>query len=166
MEISSEFSLFFKILLIALVMIFTYLLSLLILTQLYARPVTVHDMMMRYMMGYYDTSSLVINIASLLAALFAGIMAVYFIGIRSREKEEKAANLPLSEDEKRVLDEIKKAGEITQDSLRFRLGWSKAKLSRILTILDKRNLIQRERIGKTYNIFIPNRRRTKSEEVD
>jgi uncharacterized membrane protein len=60
----------------------------------------------------------------------------------------------LSDDEKAVLDEIRRAGEITQDSLRFRLEWSKAKLSRIVTNLDKLNLIQRERFGKTYKVFL------------
>jgi len=64
----------------------------------------------------------------------------------------------LSDDEKAVLDEIRRAGEITQDSLRFRLEWSKAKLSRILTNLDKMNLIQRERVGKTYNVFLAGKR--------
>jgi uncharacterized membrane protein len=64
----------------------------------------------------------------------------------------------LSPDEKAVLDEVRRAGEITQDSLRFRLEWSKAKLSRILTNLDKLNLIQRERVGKTYNVFLTNER--------
>jgi len=65
----------------------------------------------------------------------------------------------LSDDEKAVVDEIRRAGEITQDSLRFRLDWSKAKLSRILTNLDKMNLIQRERVGKTYNVFLTEERK-------
>lgn len=65
----------------------------------------------------------------------------------------------LSEDEKAIIDEIRRVGEITQDSLRFRLGWSKAKVSRILTNLDKMNLIQRERIGKTYNVFLTEKRK-------
>ena len=56
--------------------------------------------------------------------------------------------------EKKILDEVKRAGEITQDSLRFRLNWSKAKISTILTNLDKINLIQRERQGKTYKVFL------------
>lgn len=45
-------------------------------------------------------------------------------------------------------------GRITQDSLRFRLGWSKAKVSRILTNLDRKNIVQRERTGKTYAVFL------------
>jgi uncharacterized membrane protein len=69
----------------------------------------------------------------------------------------------LSADEQAVFQEIQRTGEITQDSLRFRLEWSKAKLSRILTRLDKMNLVQRERVGKTYNVFIT--RRTDDEAV-
>jgi uncharacterized membrane protein len=65
----------------------------------------------------------------------------------------------LSDDERAVLDEIGRAGEITQDSLRFRLEWSKSKLSRILTNMDKLNLIQRERVGKTYTVFLTGKRR-------
>jgi len=65
----------------------------------------------------------------------------------------------LSDDEKAIVDEIRRAGTITQDSLRFRLGWSKAKVSRILTSLDKMNLIQRERVGKTYNVFLTEKKK-------
>lgn len=72
----------------------------------------------------------------------------------SKEKEFSILKKALSNDEKLVLEEIKKAGEITQDSLKFRLNWSKAKLSAILSNLDRLNLIQRERQGKTYKVFI------------
>jgi uncharacterized membrane protein len=60
----------------------------------------------------------------------------------------------ISPDEKKILEEIERAGEITQDSLRFRLDWSKAKVSALLLQLDRMNLVQRERQGKTYNVFI------------
>ncbi len=60
----------------------------------------------------------------------------------------------LSEDEKKILTEIEKEKEITQDSLRFRLEWSKAKVSTILTHLDKMGIIQRRREGKTYIVFL------------
>lgn len=63
----------------------------------------------------------------------------------------------LSEDEKKILEEVRKSKEITQDSLRFRLGWSKAKLSALLTGLDRRGIIQRERIGKTYKVRLERR---------
>ncbi len=60
----------------------------------------------------------------------------------------------LSADEKKILEEVERAGEITQDSLRFRLNWSKAKVSALLLQLDRMNLVQRERQGKTYNVFL------------
>lgn len=60
----------------------------------------------------------------------------------------------LSPDAKAALKEVKRSGSLTQDSLRLRLGWSKAKTSTILTNLDKLNLIQRERMGKTYRVFL------------
>ncbi len=78
----------------------------------------------------------------------------------SEVEELKIIKKALSEDEKAVIDEITRAGEVTQDSLRFRLDWSKAKLSRILTNLDKMNIIQRERVGKTYNVFMSGKKRS------
>lgn len=68
--------------------------------------------------------------------------------------EIKAMKKVLSADERKLLEEVEKAGEITQDSLRFRLNWSKAKVSAILNNLDRLNLVQRERVGKTYNVFV------------
>jgi len=71
-----------------------------------------------------------------------------------QERNLKVIKTVLSPDEKKILTEIEKAGEITQDSLRFRLDWSKAKVSALLLQLDRMNLIQRERQGKTYNVFL------------
>lgn len=75
---------------------------------------------------------------------------------KQQNTEEKFELLfkALSADEKSVLEEIKKSGEITQDSLRLRLNWSKAKMSTILTNLDKTSLIQKERVGKTYKVYL------------
>ena len=102
-----------------------------------------------------DTFELIRLLASLIFAAGLGFFAsLYLFGLQSKDKEYSIMRKVLSEDEKAILDEIKKAGEITQDSLRFRLNWSKAKVSTILTNLDKRGLIQRERIGKTYNVYL------------
>ena len=68
----------------------------------------------------------------------------------------------LSTDEKRILEEVEKESEITQDSLRFRLEWSKAKVSTIASNLDRMGLIQRRREGKTYIVFLPKTSRKKS----
>ncbi len=71
-----------------------------------------------------------------------------------RQKALVVIQRGLSSDAKAALKEIQRTGSITQDSLRLRLGWSKAKTSTILTNLDKLNLIQRERMGKTYRVVL------------
>jgi len=69
-----------------------------------------------------------------------------------QEQELKILKKALTKEEKKALAEVEKTGEITQDSLRFRLGWSKAKTSAIISNLDRMGVVQRERQGKTYMI--------------
>ncbi len=117
------------------------------------------------MMNNYQQDYTVPILLSLVVALMVGV--IVSLWLKPTAKTEAPAPAPvakvdeleiikraLSEDEKLVVGEIRRAGEITQDSLRFRLEWSKAKLSRILTNLDKLNIIQRERVGKTYKVFL------------
>lgn len=109
------------------------------------------------MMAYAGYSSFLLNFLSLLIALSAGLAVYLFLSRKEESSERKQMNIIkrlLSDDEQRVLEEVERAGEITQDSLRFRLNWSKAKLSAILTNLDKSDLIQRKREGKTYRVCL------------
>ncbi len=149
-----------KIVLVIIIAIIVYFLLFLITSLLLIPKQTPMMQMMGEAMGtnimnFSTTNSIIINIFSLIFAAGAGFFAsLYLFGLQSKDKEYSIMRKALSEDEKAILDEIKKAGEITQDSLRFRLNWSKAKASTILTNLDKRNLIQRERIGKTYKVYL------------
>ena len=101
---------------------------------------------------------ILVGAVAYLAVLSAFLFSLYLL--KSEEKktggksELAILKKALSEDEKNIVEEIEKAKEITQDSLRFRLGWSKAKVSTILTNLDKMGLVQRERIGKTYKVYL------------
>ena len=117
----------------------------------FTRPASMMDMMNQAILGRTDT------IISLIIALVIGIILSYYL-FRTEPKDRELSIIKkvLSDDEKKILDEIKKAGKITQDSLRFRLGWSKAKISTILTNLDKKEIVQRQRTGKTYNIYLQN----------
>ena len=106
-------------------------------------------------MNFSTTSSATMNLVSLIVAVIVAVITSFYLFKHDiKDGEYNILRKALSDDEKRILDEIKKAGEITQDSLRFRLDWSKAKVSTILTNLDKRGLIQRERIGKTYKVYL------------
>ncbi len=142
-----------KILLIILVVAVSYFVMLLILKPFFVRqPASMSDMMDQLRGGIRTD-----NLLSFIVALIIGvIVSFYLFSVKERDREYDIIKKVLSEDEKKVLSEIKKAGEITQDSLRFRLNWSKAKISTILTNLDKKGIVQRQRTGKTYNIYLQN----------
>jgi len=116
--------------------------------------------MMNQIMGsdiinFSDGNSITMSLVSLISAIIMAVVASFYLFKHSaKEQEYNIIKMALSKDEKAILDEIKNAGSITQDSLRFRLNWSKTKVSTILTNLDKINLIQRERTGKTYKVYL------------
>ena len=150
-----------KILLIVMVVVISYIILFLVTSELLVQENT-NSMggMMNHMMDSSPDYTLAI-LLSLAIALVAGVLVTLWLkptqtktAAVTKADELEIIKRALSDDEKAVLDEIRRAGEITQDSLRFRLDWSKAKLSRILTNLDRMNIIQRERMGKTYKVFI------------
>lgn len=145
-----------RVVLIVLVVVIGYFLVFLILSSIFASPQTPMMQMMGDMVGRGSTTSSIIwNLVSFAFALGLGLFASsYLFGVKPEDKSYAVLRTALRDDERRILDEVKRAGEITQDSLRFRLDWSKSKVSTILTGLDKRNLIQRERMGRTYKVYL------------
>ncbi len=123
-------------------------------------PRNMYEMMQQIM--NFSQQSAIPNILALVIALGIGLFASFrlktkTVASRTKNSRQQALSIvkkKLSDDEKKMLREIELAGSITQDSLRARLGWSKAKVSTTLTRLDKMNLIQRERQGKTYKVFL------------
>ena len=104
-----------------------------------------------------------ITIVSILLSVSAGLVVASYLELfrgnalpLARNKKVEAdldvLKKMMSKDEKDVVDEVVKAGEITQDSLRLRLDWSKAKLSTVISVLDRQGVLQRERSGKTYRV--------------
>ena len=139
-----------KVLLVILAIAVSYFIISLIINP-FTQPTSMMDMM-----AQLNNSFGADTIIPLIIALIIGIViSLYLFKDKDKGKDEfSIIRKALSEDEKKILNEVKKARKITQDSLRFRLNWSKAKVSTILTNLDKRNLIQRERTGKTYNVYL------------
>ncbi len=155
-----------KVLLIILAVVVSYLISLLLLRTIFVpEPESMFEMM-RHMMRFNESATVQISLVALSLALIVGLVVSLVLTGKPRAQVSKLREVDeleiikktLSEDERAIIEEIRRAGEITQDSLRFRLGWSKSKVSRILTILDKMNIIQRQRIGKTYNVFLTGKR--------
>lgn len=60
----------------------------------------------------------------------------------------------LNEDEKKVITAVKEQEGITQSTLKFRTDFSKAKLSIVLSDMEKRGLIVREPEGNTYKVYL------------
>ena len=53
-----------------------------------------------------------------------------------------------------IVEMIKKAEGVTQDSIRFKTGFSKSKVSAIITELERKDIITREKMGRTYRLHI------------
>lgn len=150
-----EFDNVTKIVLIILVSILGYFLAFLVISPLLMPKQTPMSRMMNEMIGVTFTNNFLANSVSLIFGVVIGLLvSIYLFKKQKEEKDYNILKRALSDDEKKVLDEIKKAKEITQDSLRFRLNWSKAKISTILTNLDRKGIIQRERTGKTYKVYL------------
>ncbi len=150
-----------KIFLVIFIVAVSYLVLSIILRPLFVQePRTMYEMMQQVM--NFSQQNTIPNILALVIALGIGLLASLQLKTKaavSRNKSGKQRALSivkkkLSDDEKKMLNEIERAGTITQDSLRARLMWSKAKVSTTLTRLDKMNLIQRERQGKTFKVFL------------
>lgn len=56
--------------------------------------------------------------------------------------------------EKKAMEIVDEQPGITQSTLQIKSDMSKAKLSYVLTDLEKRDLIKREKKGKTYSIYL------------
>ncbi len=60
----------------------------------------------------------------------------------------------LNDDEKKVLTSIREQEGVSQSTLYIRLGISKSKLSELLKILEKKNLVKKQKKGKTNYLYL------------
>lgn len=111
---------------------------------------------------YYELKAMISNqskrriyyifgISTLIAIIFMIIILYYYI---KKQKEEKIIEV-LIEDEKKVIDAIKELGEgcKQKDVVKY-TGFSKAKVSRIVEELKKRNVIEVEKVGKHNKLYL------------
>ena len=70
------------------------------------------------------------------------------------EQKFKYLLMGLDHFEQEVIKKVKQQSGITQNTLRLRVDMSKAKLSQVLTQLEKKNLIKRETQKKTLAIYL------------
>ena len=60
----------------------------------------------------------------------------------------------LDDDEKKVVRAVQEQPGITQHTLRLRTDFSKAKLSLVVTALERRSILKRERKDKTFALYL------------
>ena len=87
------------------------------------------------------------------------IAAILIIGLVigyswKRFEKEKAISQMLSEDEKKVVERIRKTGEMLQEDIKESTGWSKTKISKIVRSLEMKNVIIKVPYKKTNKIKI------------
>jgi len=99
--------------------------------------------------------SIVIAIA-VMAAVAGSIAAVltFLFKRYATERTMRVAMMTLTEDERRVLEEIMRMREVRQDDLRRRLDVSKSKLSALVNNLERKGAIVKLRYHKT-NVLRP-----------
>ena len=121
-----------KIILIVLVVVISYLLLFLVLSEVFVQEPTSGTGMMGQMMDTSPDYTVVILI-SLIIALVVGVLVTLWLKPAktettvSKTDELEIIKRALSDDEKAVLDEIRRAEKITK--ILYGLGWSGAKSS-------------------------------------
>jgi uncharacterized membrane protein len=74
--------------------------------------------------------------------------------LKLAEEKFKLILMGLNKDEKKVLTAIKEQDGITQHTLGIRTDIHKSKLSIIVSILEQKKLIKKEKKGKTNNLYL------------
>lgn len=105
--------------------------------------------------GSLEFSSLLLaaGIMVAVAGSVASLLAFLFIKY-TRERTMKMAVMTLTEDERRVFEEVLRCREIRQDDLRRRMDLSKAKLSALVNNLEKKGMVVKLRYHRT-NLLRP-----------
>ena len=99
---------------------------------------------------------------SFIGGMAAGV--IFFLWSRTSLKQPETVSVvkrnvevlkkALSEDERLLLDMIGESEGVTQDSIRFKTGFSKSKVSALISEMEKKDILSREKLGRTYKVFI------------
>src|SRR3990172_3028328 len=92
---------------------------------------------------------------SFIGGMAAGV--IFFLWSRTSLKQPETVSVvkrnvevlkkALSEDERLLLDMIGESEGVTQDSIRFKTGFSKSKVSALISEMEKKDILSREKLG-------------------
>jgi uncharacterized membrane protein len=97
-----------------------------------------------------------VDYLSLLLGLLIGGISVFFIyRLYKRKISVEVPMFVLTEDERRIVDAIEaEGGEIKQENLPEKTGFSRPKVTKIIQDLENKKIISRLKYGKTYKVKI------------
>ncbi len=107
-------------------------------------------------LGFRENYSRFFWVPYAVLSLITSFLAGLFVG----RKLSKPSRLGVLADEERILQVLRKRKTVTQVELVQILGFSKAKLSKLLNQMEKDGLIRREKYKKTFIISLPDREHT------
>ena len=104
--------------------------------------------------GQTTRTSPVMIVSTLIAGILLGSVSV-FLFLRGRKSEERTRHTLalLEEGERKILKVIIESGEIRQDQLLEATGYSKARVSQLVTRLEKLGLVRKEKFERTNKLF-------------
>ena len=85
-------------------------------------------------------------------ALVMMVVVTYLVG-HYRKKMKREFERGFTEDERKVLFILSKERRIMQKRIERELGFSRAKMTRIVLKLEKKGLVEKERVGRTNRLF-------------
>jgi hypothetical protein len=116
--------------------------------------------------GFFSEDSPAVHYLMTLSFLGGMAAGVGFFILTRPTEGEKAVEPPsakrnilvlkkaLSIDEALLVELVVESEGVTQDSLRFKTGFSKSKVSALISEMEKKDIIVREKLGRTYKVFI------------
>jgi len=101
---------------------------------------------------FYNTNS-DYSLLMMAVMVFAFVMIVAYLVGHYRKKMKCEFERGFSEDERKVLFILSKERRVMQKKIEKELGFSRAKMTRIVLKLEKKGLVEKERIGRTNRLF-------------
>ncbi len=89
----------------------------------------------------------------LVGLILAAILLVFALRSSKRDADDGGAQF-MREDERHIIDLIKENEGIVQKRIADKTGFSKAKVSKIISDLEKRDIVSTEKIGRRKKLFL------------
>ena len=119
-----------------------------------------------FTINYESTLSKSLAVIITVVVLLILIVVVFFY-YRSRQTKAETVISILKEDEKKVIDVIRAhGGSCKQKDIVKETDFSKAKVSRIVTLLEERGLLRKDRKGRTNKVFLSDGKTKKKEKTE